>query len=41
MLEQIIKEGYLINVAIPNSHNLCSAITKKLQKYIDTDIKKI
>lgn len=27
------KEAYLTGVAIPNSHNLHSTITKKIQKY--------
>lgn len=29
MLDKTIKEGYLIDVAIPYSHNLYSTITKK------------
>ena len=35
MLDKIIKEAYSIDVAIPNSHNLHSTITEKLQKYTD------
>jgi hypothetical protein len=31
MLDKILKEAYLIDEAIPNSHNLQSTITKKLQ----------
>jgi hypothetical protein len=37
MLENTIKIAYLIYIAVPNSHNLHSTITEKLQKY--TDIK--
>jgi hypothetical protein len=33
ILEKTIKEAYLLDVAIPNSHNLQSTITEKLQKY--------
>jgi hypothetical protein len=33
MLDKTIKEAYLINVAIPKSHNLFSTIIQKLQKY--------
>jgi hypothetical protein len=33
ILAKTIKEEYLINVPIPNSHNLHSTITEKLQKY--------
>jgi hypothetical protein len=33
MLDKTIKDAYLIYVAIPNSHNLYSKITEKLQKY--------
>jgi hypothetical protein len=33
MLEKPIKEAYFTDVSIPNSRNLCSTITKKLQKY--------
>jgi hypothetical protein len=32
-LDTTIKEAYLIDVAIPNSHNLHSTIAKKFQKY--------
>jgi hypothetical protein len=35
MLDKVIKETYLINVAISNSHNLYSTIKEKLQKYTD------
>jgi hypothetical protein len=35
MFDKTIKEAYLIDVAIPKSHNLHSTITKKLQKYTD------
>jgi len=35
MCEQTTKEAYLIDAVIPNSHNLHSTITKKLQKYAD------
>jgi hypothetical protein len=34
-LTKTIKKAYLIHVAIPNSHNLHSTITEKLQKYTD------
>jgi hypothetical protein len=37
MLKKTIKMTYLIDVAVPNSHDLHSTITEKLQKY--TDIK--
>ena len=33
ILDKTIKEAYLVDVAIPNSHNLHSTITQKLQKY--------
>jgi hypothetical protein len=33
ILDNTIKEAYLIDVALPNSHNLHSIITEKLQKY--------
>ena len=33
MLDNIIKEAYFIDVAIPNSHTLHSATTGKFQKY--------
>jgi hypothetical protein len=32
-LYKTIKEAYLIDVAISNSHNLYCTITKRLQKY--------
>jgi hypothetical protein len=35
MLDRTMKEVYLIVVAIANSHNLCSAISEKLQKCTD------
>jgi hypothetical protein len=35
MLDKTIKEAYLIDAAIPNSHNLYSTITEKLQKYAE------
>jgi len=35
MCEKTTKEAYLIDAEIPNSHNLHSTITKKLQKYTD------
>jgi len=35
ILDRPIKETYLIDVAIPNSHNLHRIITKKPQKYAD------
>jgi hypothetical protein len=35
ILGKIIKETYLIDAAIPNSHNLHSTITEKLQMYTD------
>jgi hypothetical protein len=35
VLGKIIKEAYLIDAAIPNSHNLHSIITEKLQMYTD------
>jgi hypothetical protein len=37
MLKKAIKMTYLIDVAVPNSHDHHSTITEKLQKY--TDIK--
>jgi hypothetical protein len=33
MLDKTIKEAYFMDVRIPNSRNLCSTTTKKLQKY--------
>jgi len=33
LLDDTIKEAYLIDLAIPDSHNLYSTITKRLQKY--------
>jgi hypothetical protein len=36
-LKKLIKPAYLIHVAIPNSYNIYSTITEKLQTY--TDIK--
>jgi hypothetical protein len=33
--DKTIKEAYLIDVAIPNSHDLICTVTKKLQKYTD------
>jgi hypothetical protein len=40
MLDKIIQTARSTGVAIPNSHNLQSAVTEKLQKYTDlhTDI---
>jgi len=35
MLDKIIKDVYLIYVAILNSHGLYNKITRKLQKYTD------
>jgi predicted methyltransferase MtxX (methanogen marker protein 4) len=35
VLDKTITEAYSIDVAIPNSHNLHSTITKKLRKYTD------
>jgi hypothetical protein len=35
MLDKTIKEAYLIDAAIPSSHNRYSTITKKPQKYTD------
>jgi hypothetical protein len=35
ILDKTIKAAYLIDVTIPNSHNLHSTITEKLQKYTD------
>jgi len=35
ILDKSIREANLIDIAIPNSHNLPSTITKKLQKYTD------
>jgi hypothetical protein len=35
MIGKTIKEAYLIDTTIPNSHNLHSTITEKLQKYVD------
>jgi hypothetical protein len=33
LLDETIKEEYLIEVVIPDSHNLYSTITERLQKY--------
>jgi len=33
ILDKAIKEAFLIDTAIPNSHNIHSTITEKLQKY--------
>jgi len=35
ILDKTNKEAYLIDVAVPNSHNLHNTITEKLQKYTD------
>jgi hypothetical protein len=35
MLDGTIKAAHSVDVAIPNSHSLHSAITDKLQKYTD------
>jgi len=35
ILDKTIREAYLIDVAVPNSHNLHNNITEKLQKYTD------
>ena len=35
LLHKTIKEEYLLYAAIPNSHNLHSTFTDKLQKYTD------
>jgi len=35
VLNKTIKEAYSVDVAVPNSHNLHSTITEKLQKYKD------
>jgi hypothetical protein len=35
MLHKTTKEAHSMSVAIPNSHNLHSTITKNLQKYTD------
>jgi hypothetical protein len=35
VLDKTIKESYSVSVTIPNSHNLHSTITEKLQKYRD------
>jgi hypothetical protein len=35
MLCMTMKAAYLIDVSIPNGHNLYSTVTKKLQKYTD------
>jgi hypothetical protein len=35
MLDKNIKEAYVIDVAIPNSHHLYSTIIEKLQEYAD------
>ena len=35
MLDQTIQEAYATDVANPNSHNLHSTITEKLQKSAD------
>jgi hypothetical protein len=34
MLDKTTKEAYLIAVTMPNSHNLFSTITEKLQKCV-------
>jgi len=36
MFHKTTKEAYLTDVAIPNSHNLHSTSTDRLQKYADT-----
>jgi len=33
LLDETIKEAYLIDVAIPDSHKLYNTITERLQKY--------
>jgi hypothetical protein len=33
MLDRTTKKAHLIDVAVPNSHNLYSTTTEKLQKY--------
>jgi len=35
ILDKTIREAFLIDVAVPNSHNLHNNITEKLQKYTD------
>jgi len=35
ILDKSIKEANLIDVAIPNSHNLHGTVTNKLRKYTD------
>jgi hypothetical protein len=35
MLDKIIKEAQLMYAAVPSSQNLCSTITKNLQKHTD------
>jgi hypothetical protein len=35
MLDKTIKEAYLIDAAVPSSHNYYSTVIKKFQKYTD------
>jgi hypothetical protein len=35
LLDETIKEEYLIDVAIPDSHNLYNTNTERLQKYTE------
>jgi len=40
LLDELIKEAYLTDAAIPDSHNLYSTITERLQKYTEELIRK-
>ena len=35
MLDKTVREAHSVTAAIPNSHNLHSTITERLQKYTD------
>ena len=35
ILDKTIKVAHSVDVAVPNSHNLHSSVTEKLQKYTD------
>jgi len=41
IFDKVIKEAYLTDVAIPNSHNFHSTITEKLQKYTNLKVEEI
>jgi hypothetical protein len=41
IFDKAMKEANLTDVAIPNSHNLHSTITEKLQKYTNLKVEEI